>query len=1130
MQCCSLSTNLSLLNDYLEKSRSQNEIDKFNGLIAVLDELTAKSVKNGISCVQSILSIEYALEVYLGYKTDYVAGTKTADDRKSFEDNLLHPQYGLRVYVVNLPFTKERFIVLKPNDVDLAPIFNCFARSFLQGDVTKSRIPVRCDVIQGIILTVDTEWDRKVARVLLCANRTRSEIEMLGINSQHVVSATKKVLDTATKWEDTKLTSKDIVKKRLHMKVEKLTNEIGEIDKLLAKKRGVWSEARIQDLVEKRLFASGRLDSLKEMLKTENSVKFKQMITRQAKQLFENNRAKKRKKSNQGRPVLIDSDDEDFISKAIEDKSSYHGRRSDLVLYTNKRVKKRDLKNIVNFHRKKKGKKLIKSSTTAYNRARPRCLRSLQSKKHLGKGLFCFKKPPKAEDQSNENTHYQRAHVKNIKMTFFSNRQLQHSHLSFMRSTDDKAYIRPGTSEGLEKTRNTRILTLSDVNKARKLPKYDWPERLVFITPGSHRIFTKKGVVDDQGNETLITNDDFHFVVVRPKAIVGSSGSVWASETVRLRHEQADAFEIQTDSIKYSVAFRRFCARLQDSLYLYVDMSEEEDLKKMTNKTGCLFVCYEVARARCAQRLIEKSIDEFEKSDASEGERTLINSQILGKSQKIVESLTNLVSVLQTTTFIPEEAIKIALALKEFMNNTRKIFIELNLPRVKPRWADLTDAGPGVGVSNFSVQFRDAELARLYNSDYRIRCHRSRGDSGQGEAERTNSAIGDAVVDGGTIEWEVFKRFEDLTQEEVDAMSVKEFEAYEKKRMEKNAWSVAQNIAARIDDTPVLGNYITALISDGPNDAFFIFEDLLQKFHRSTSETAKEAVPGAAYIKKVKTFYEMHYSRGELFMEFIRDGCVDSTGELCEYCEVNRWVGDKMTRIPQPVPDSQRPNHYFSVFDTSTLNEHGRPREPDDWQPRAQIKKLFQKAEITAANEENIKKFAERYCVEEILVKKYLEHLQELKTMDEIRSRSRKEEREKRKEKTYNQYDWLKLAMDGSLKSLKVAELNKYLESNGLTKTGKKEDKIKAITCHVIRAAHTNDISGQKKIEKYLEELADESNSDVSQSDSSDNDEVIAMLSDDSTEEENEFDDFQAYTVTRSGRVVGSWKNAEMYL
>ncbi len=130
MQCCSLSTNLSLLNEFLEKSTSQKEIDKFKGLIAVFDELTAKSVKNGISCVQSILSMKYALDIYLGYKTDYVAGTKTADDQKSFQENLLHPQYGLRVYVVNLPFTKERFILLRPSDVDLATIFFLFCKLF----------------------------------------------------------------------------------------------------------------------------------------------------------------------------------------------------------------------------------------------------------------------------------------------------------------------------------------------------------------------------------------------------------------------------------------------------------------------------------------------------------------------------------------------------------------------------------------------------------------------------------------------------------------------------------------------------------------------------------------------------------------------------------------------------------------------------------------------------------------------------------------------------------------------------------------------------------------------------------------------------------------------------------------
>ena len=36
---------------------------------------------------------------------------------------------------------------------------------------------------------------------------------------------------------------------------------------------------------------------------------------------------------------------------------------------------------------------------------------------------------------------------------------------------------------------------------------------------------------------------------------------------------------------------------------------------------------------------------------------------------------------------------------------------DLCLPPVKPRWADFTDAGPGVGVSNYDVRFGDTELA-----------------------------------------------------------------------------------------------------------------------------------------------------------------------------------------------------------------------------------------------------------------------------------------------------------------------------------------------------------------------------------------------------------------------------------
>ena len=325
--------------------------------------------------------------------------------------------------------------------------------------------------------------------------------------------------------------------------------------------------------------------------------KVKQMIKRKAKSLFEENRVKRRKTSSQGRPSLLDSEDAEFVAKCIEDKATYHGRRHDTVMYTNKRVKKSDLLDIANYKLLQRGKQAIRSANTVYNRSRPRNIRSLQARRHCGKGLFCFKKPPKAEDNDNENTHFQRGHIKNIKLSFFSNNvDTQTRNCCFMRSTDDKAYLRPGTSEGFEKSRNVRILTLTNVNRARALPKYDWPEKLVYITPAAHRIFTKKGSIKDD-EETLETDEDHHFVYVRPKAIIGSSGSVWASETVDLRHRSPDVFEMPTSNEHtYTEAFRGFCVHAHDYLFQYMDMSDVVDMSKVTTKSECPHRLYEACR------------------------------------------------------------------------------------------------------------------------------------------------------------------------------------------------------------------------------------------------------------------------------------------------------------------------------------------------------------------------------------------------------------------------------------------------------------------------------------------------------------------------------------------------------
>ena len=54
------------------------------------------------------------------------------------------------------------------------------------------------------------------------------------------------------------------------------------------------------------------------------------------------------------------------------------------------------------------------------------------------------------------------------------------------------------TRHTFEKTRNVRIMMLTDIEK-------------------------------------VVTDSDHHFIFVRPKSIIGSSGTVWASETVKLR-------------------------------------------------------------------------------------------------------------------------------------------------------------------------------------------------------------------------------------------------------------------------------------------------------------------------------------------------------------------------------------------------------------------------------------------------------------------------------------------------------------------------------------------------------------------------------------------------------------------
>ena len=290
---------------------------------------------------------------------------------------------------------------------------------------------------------------------------------------------------------DAKKAAHEMVEGELKGKRIQLEMQLAESIALADLKQKSWPEHVVQDLDSKNLHLKERLHDIDQLLHPTDAYtkqRLSQMRKRRATQLIEENRIKPRKVGLQGAPRKLSDEDEEFLGKCIEDKATYHGRRHDLVMYTNYRVKSRDLVNIANYRLLKAGKRLINSATTLYNRCKPKNIRSVQASRHIGKGLMCFKKPPKAEDNENENTHFQRAHVKNIKMSMFSENSGDAKAFSLLYSIDDKAYLRPGTSEGFSGARNQKILTLKDASKARKLPKYDWPEKLVYQTPGSRRI------------------------------------------------------------------------------------------------------------------------------------------------------------------------------------------------------------------------------------------------------------------------------------------------------------------------------------------------------------------------------------------------------------------------------------------------------------------------------------------------------------------------------------------------------------------------------------------------------------------------------------------------------------------
>ena len=246
------------------------------------------------------------------------------------------------------------------------------------------------------------------------------------------------------------------------------------------------------------------------------------------------------------------------------------------------------------------------------------------------------------------------------------------------------------------------------------------------------------------------------------------------------------------------------------------------------------------------------------------------------------------------------------------------------------------------------------------------------GDSGQNTAECTNSAIGDALVDGGTVNWETHKKFDGLTDDMIASVSVADFDRLEEARMEKNAWAVAHELSSQIDDAPATGGpFLECYVTDPPEDMFLFNKAELLGYSRAPAAVQRN-LPGAAYFRKIFSYIQDHYQAGELYFEFLCGECRITTGQLCDSCTKCPSVskGAENNRIPRPAPDgSKLPDyHYLDVFMTPVKVDDGRWQVADDWQPRANFRQLFHAGAIALESRAMIFEFCQKFIVAEEVV------------------------------------------------------------------------------------------------------------------------------------------------------------------
>lgn len=164
-QSCTPEQNRVIIEEELSRAISEERKHKFQGLLYVLDQLLLPvQDANAKTRIKSSMPFQEALEYFLAFQPHH-SGAPTKYQRDVFREALLHENHGLRVSLIRIREGFE-YVALRPDNVDLESlVLDIFSACGTKSG--NSSLVLDKETMQGIVSTMDSEWDKICLRVVL---------------------------------------------------------------------------------------------------------------------------------------------------------------------------------------------------------------------------------------------------------------------------------------------------------------------------------------------------------------------------------------------------------------------------------------------------------------------------------------------------------------------------------------------------------------------------------------------------------------------------------------------------------------------------------------------------------------------------------------------------------------------------------------------------------------------------------------------------------------------------------------------------------------------------------------------------------------------------------------------------